>query len=267
MLGTIFFFAREAGWDWETERLTLIDDATAELEKVLDALPGDPKAHLAPALTEALSIIKAYDPNAYEAARIDIKGANSSVRVSALDALVARHNTGDGGGHDDSLAKRLTDLAAKRCDLWHDPDGNGYASFDREGPGKTTHREHWNVASNGFREWLGWLAHTELKATPASEALKSCQNALSGIAKFEGEEHMPARRVAKNESGRWIDLCDDQWRAILITAAGWSIVPTPTVRFVRTKAMRPLISHHSAASACSAKCGVCRATPLTTTSC
>jgi hypothetical protein len=240
MLGTIFFFAREAGWVWEAAKLTHIEDARAELKKVLAALPGDSKAHLKPATTEALSIIKAYDLREYEIARTDIKQANSSVRVSALDELVARHTTGDGGGHDDSLAKRLADLAATRCELWHDPDGNAYASFDRAGPNKTTHREHWNVDSKGFREWLGWLAHTELKAAPASEALKSCQNALSGIAKFEGEEHKPARRVAKNESGRWIDLCDEQWRAVLITATGWCIVPVPTVRFIRTKAMRPL---------------------------
>lgn len=239
-LGTIFHLAHETGWNWDTEKSALIKDARVIVQKTLNVLPGDPKAHLAPATTEALSIIKAYDPREYEAARIDIKQANASARISALDNLVARHNAGNSSGHDDSIAKRLTDLATSRCDLWHDQDGNAYASFDREGPNKTTHREHWNIASNGFREWLAWLAHTELKAAPASEALKSCQNALSGIAKFDGEEHTPARRVAKNESGYWIDLCDDQWRAILITAAGWSIVPAPTVRFVRTKAMRPL---------------------------
>lgn len=238
MLGTIFFFARDAGWDWETKKLTYIEDARAELQRVLAAVINDPKAHLTPATSEALSIIKAYDPREYESARIDLKQANPSVRVGALDDLVARHATDS--GHDDSLAKRLTDLAAKRCELWHDPDGNAYASLDRENAGEIAQREHWPIDSTGFREWLGWMAHTELKATPASEALKSCQNALSGIAKFDGGEHVPARRVAKDDSGRWIDLCDDQWRAILVTATGWRIVASPSVRFVRNKAMRPL---------------------------
>ncbi|MBU0753281.1 MAG: hypothetical protein KJ787_10780 [Gammaproteobacteria bacterium] len=239
-LGTIFFVAREGGWNWETGKLGEIEAARAELELVLAAVVNDPKAHLAPATTEALSIIKAYDPREYEAARIDIKQANSSVRVGTLDTLVDRHTADDGGSHDDSLAKRLTELAAKRCELWHDADGNAYASFDREGLVEASHREHWRIDSTGFREWLGWLAHTDLKATPASEALKSCQNALSGIAKFEGAEHTPALRVAANESGRWIDLCDDQWRAVLVTLIGWGIVTLPAVRFVRTKAMRPL---------------------------
>ncbi len=200
----------------------------------------DPKAHLAPTTTEALSIIKAYDPREYEAARIDIKQANSSVRVCALDSLVDRHAAGDAGGHDDSLAKRLTDLAAQRCELWHDQDGNTYASFQRTDKDEAIHTEHWRIDSPGFREWLGWLAHTQLKAAPASEAIKACQNALSGIAKFDGVEHKPARRVAKDESGYWIDLCDDRWRAIQVTATVWQIVTSPPVRFLRNKAMRPL---------------------------
>jgi hypothetical protein len=239
MLGTVFFFAREAGWDWETEILALIGDARTELKNVLAALPGDPKAHLAPAVTEALSIIRAYDPREYEAARIDIKQANSSVRVGALDELVGRHSADD-GGHDDSLAKRMTDLASSRCELWHDQDGNAYATFQHTGKDGTIHHEHWRIDSLGFREWLCWLAHTELKAAPTSEVIKSCQNALSGIGKFESSEHKPARRVAKDESGIWIDLCDDHWRAIHITATGWRIVTAPPVRFLRNKAMRPL---------------------------
>ena len=240
MLGTIFHFAREAGWDWEKEKFALIDDAREELQLALVAVVGDAKAYLAPATTEALSIIKAYDPREYEAARIDFKQANSSVRVGALDSLVEHHANADGGSHDDSLAKRMTDLATSRCELWHDQDGNAYATFSAGKDENSTHPEHWRIDSLGFREWLGWLAHSELKAAPASEAIKSCQNALSGIAKFDGAEHKPARRVARDISGIWIDLCDDSWRAIHITVTGWKIVSSPPVRFLRNKAMRPL---------------------------
>lgn len=240
MLGTIFFFAREAGWDWEEEKLSLINDAREELQLALVAVVSDPKAYLAPTTTEALSIIKAYDPREYEAARIDFKQANSAVRVGALDSLVERHTSPDAGSHDDSLAKRMTDLATSLCELWHDQDGNAYATFSAGKDDDSIHFEHWRIDSLGFREWLGWLAHTQLRAAPASEAIKSCQNALSGIAKFDGTEHQPARRVARDISGIWIDLCDDNWRAIHITATGWKIVSSPPVRFLRNKAMRPL---------------------------
>ncbi len=237
MLGTVFFLARAAGWEWEEARIELIEVARAELQRVLSALVTNPKAHLTPITTEALSIIKAYDPNEYEAARTDIKIANKAVRVGELDKLVDRH---DEGVMQNSFAAQLTALAAKHCEMWHDKDGNPYASLDRKTSADASHRENWRIDSTGFREWLGWLAYTELKATPASDVIKTCLNALAGIAKFDGKEYAPALRVAKDESGYWIDRCDEGWSAILITATGWGIMSSPTIRFIRTKAMRPL---------------------------
>ncbi len=237
MLGTVFFLARAAEWDWEEARIELIEVARAELQRVLSALVTDPKAYLTPIATEALSIIRAYDPIEYEAVRTDIKIANKAVRVGELDKLVDRHDEGD---TQNSFAARLTALAAKYCEMWHDKDGTPYASLDRKTSADASHREHWRIDSIGFREYLGWLAYTELKSTPASDVLKTCLNALAGIAKFDGKEYAPALRVAKDASGYWIDLCDEGWRAILITATGWRIMPSPTIRFIRTKAMRPL---------------------------
>ncbi len=159
--------------------------------------------------------------------------------LGALRADLSRYKSDDSGSGD-STATRLVGLAAELCELWHDKDGNAFASFTRSGSDGVSHREHWNVNSSGYREWLSRQAHTELGTAPSSEAIKSAQNALAGMAKFDGEEHQPARRVAKDDAGYWIDLCDDKWCAILVTATGWRIVPSPTVRFVRTKAMRPL---------------------------
>lgn len=159
--------------------------------------------------------------------------------LGALRADLSRHKNDD-NGTGDSMATRLVGRAAELCELWHDKDGTAFASLTRLGSDSTAHREHWRVDSSGYREWLSRLAHTEFGAAPSSEAIKACQNALAGIAKFDGEEHQPARRVAKDDAGYWIDLCDDQWRAILVTATGWRIVQTPAVRFIRTKSMRPL---------------------------
>lgn len=238
-LNTVFFLAREAGWDWTTEQPGLIGEARAVVKQVLAETISDPKAFLAPPAIEAFRMIKAHDAMEFEAVRMDLKQANRLVRVGALDKFVVGARDSDGDA-DDSLPTRLADLAADRCELWHDKDGSAFASLMREGPDGTSHREHWRIESTSYREWLSWLAHTELGAAPSSEAVKSCQNALAGKAKFDGAEHAPARRVAKDESGYWIDLCDDRWRAILVTAAGWCIMPEPTVRFIRTRAMRPL---------------------------
>ena len=238
-LNTVFFLAREAGWDWATEQASLINEARAVVRQVLADSLSDPKAFLASPAIEAFRMIKAYDAMEFEAVRMDLKQANRQIRIAALDQFVEGAHD-DAGDANDSLPTRLADLAAVRCEMWHDKDGNAYASMTREGPDGTSHREHWRVDSSSYREWLSWLAHTELGAAPASEAIKSCQNALAGKAKFDGEEHTPARRVTKDDSGYWIDLCDEKWHAILVTAAGWRIMSEPTVRFIRSKAMRPL---------------------------
>jgi hypothetical protein len=233
-LGTVFHMAKEAGWNWPNERALLAEAAKLICDATIAISASDPKAYLKFAPIEAFKILRAEDPSAYEGARQDLKKSNKDIRIGALDSLVGKPPADDDRA---SLSSKLADLASERCELWHDPDGNCFASFDRDEP---IHREHWAISSEAFREWLAWLAHTELEAAPSGDALKSVQNALAGKAKFDGDQHTTALRIAKDESGYWIDLCDDAWRAVLVTATGWRIVDRPTVRFRRTKAMRPL---------------------------
>ena len=47
-------------------------------------------------------------------------------------------------------------------------------------------------------------------------------------------------RVAADGDDLYIDLADADWHAVRVTAAGWSIVQSPPVRFRRSAGMRPL---------------------------
>lgn len=212
-----------------------IEEARRIVADVIERAKDDPKAHLNPKAIAAFRAIRENDPLEFESARTDLKQANRLVRMVFLDSAVR----GDSSEAEASIATKIADLAGDRCDVWHDSDKTAYASLTRETDGES-HREHWPIDSSGYREWLGWLAHTELEAAPASEALKAAQNALAGKAKFDGPEAASARRVARTEVGYWIDLCDDNWRAILVTPAGWRIMDTPEPRFIRSKSMRPL---------------------------
>ena len=206
--------------------------AMAELLSIAQA--GD-----APAFWRALkpnaALIKSLmdnDPGEFQAWRAEIKAACSKINVSSLDGFISPSGAGDGS---DSQATALADLAAERCELWHDSDSNAYATINGE-----THNEHWRVDSTGFRDWLSWLAHSKMGTAPSGETLKSACNALAGQGKFDGDEHEPRRRVAKDSSGYWLDMGDDQWRAVLITATGWKAMQKPPVLMIRTKATRPL---------------------------
>jgi hypothetical protein len=216
-----------------------------------DVLPEDPtvtaksgllaiaQAGDAPAFWRALKphallikTLKDEDPGEYQAWRAEIKAACSKINVTSVDAFINPSGEGDAAG---SQATELADLAAGKCALWHDADGNAFASITAD-----SHNEHWRIDSTGFRDWLAWLAHTEMSTAPSGETLKSACNALAGTAKFDGPEHEPCRRVAKYDAGYWLDAGDEQWSAILVTATGWQRVHKPPIRMLRNKATRPL---------------------------
>ena len=215
-----------------------IETARNTVKRCIEAAPHDPTTHLTRDAMDAFSAIRKFDPIEYEAARTRLRAANHLIRVEALDRFTCPEGD-DAGGDQGSASTELAELAAERCELWHDPDGEAYATFERGAEGQT-HREHWRIESSGYRDWLAWLAHVSMGATPSSEALRAASNALAGRAKFDGEEHSPARRVSRADEGYWLDLGDEHWRAVLMTAAGWQIVDDPPVRFVRSRAMRPL---------------------------
>ncbi len=206
------------------------------IARIIESAKTDPTAYLTKESIEAFSELKKSNPMGYEAARTSLKSANSKIRISQLDRFVAKLSPSDSEG---SASTELVDLAVDRCQLWHDPELNAYATFQREIDGQG-HFEHWAVDSTGFKEWLAWLAHTELGSAPSNEALSAAKNTLIGKAKFDGEEHAVHKRVGRDSQGYWIDVCDAQWQAILVTATGWQLCAKPGVRFTRTKAMRLL---------------------------
>jgi hypothetical protein len=224
----------------------MLDQATPVLPSVIEDTPptateqllmlakaGDPAAFWRACKGDVLDALRALrddEPGEYEAFRAEVKAACTKINVTALDRMIR----GDDAGPHASQATELAELAADKCELWHDADGEAYASFQ----GTAGETQHWRIESSGFRDWLAHLAFTEMGAAPGADTLKAALGALSGRAKFDGEEHAPARRVAKTDAGHWLDLGDEQWRAILLTPGGWSVVAAPPVRFLRNKATR-----------------------------
>ena len=116
------------------------------------------------------------------------------------------------------------------------------------------HRETWPIRSKQFRyEYIRSLKRQFEKLTGAGVVLaltiglslkKSAVSAA--IDEFEmraicsrstREVHV---RVAADGDDIYIDLADADWHAGRVTAAGWSIVQSPPVRFRRSAGMQPL---------------------------
>jgi hypothetical protein len=80
----------------------------------------------------------------------------------------------------------------------------------------------------------------DARIAPSETSQKAALNTLFGQAKFEGTEKSVFRRVARFEDAIWIDMCDEDWRAVKVTAGDWKVLDNPSVMFVRSPTMRSL---------------------------
>jgi hypothetical protein len=135
----------------------------------------------------------------------------------------------------DSVASRLIALAIDgTVELWHAGDA-GFASLING-----DHVEHMPIRGRVFRQWLARQYFMHTRRAAGEQALRDAVGTIEGMAVFDGPEHKTAVRVAEYDGDIFIDLCDAQWRAVKVTAAGWEIVASSPVRFVRSAGMLPL---------------------------
>jgi hypothetical protein len=135
--------------------------------------------------------------------------------------------------------------------LFHTRDGVAYADLIVAG-----HRETWPVRSKQFRHaYLRYLqqrfSQLVSEEQPLALIMGSSMNRAAvnqAIDDFERraicssvvrDVHV---RVAGHDGAIYIDLCNDAWEAVRVTAAGWHVVESPPVRFQRTDGMLPLPS-------------------------
>jgi hypothetical protein len=140
--------------------------------------------------------------------------------------------TGEDAGK--TQAAVLIRLAAK-ADLFHTADRIGYADVVI-----ANHRETWPILSSSFKGWLAHAYYQHTGGAPNSEAMRAARAIMDAKAQFDCPERAVFVRVAENESKIYIDLADEQWRAVEIDTNGWRICDKPPVRFRRSRGMRPL---------------------------
>jgi hypothetical protein len=129
----------------------------------------------------------------------------------------------------------LIEMAVSDADLFATPaDEIAYAAIR-----KTTHREVWPVHSRGFKRWLTHRYFVNSGKAPSGEALNRALATLDPIAAHGAHAPVYLRRAEK-DGKLYLDLCDDRWRAIEVSAEGWRIVETPPVYFTRSPGMMAL---------------------------
>lgn len=142
-----------------------------------------------------------------------------------LEDIAAEVVEGAGG---ESQSAALVELATC-AELFHDPEGEAYATV----PVKS-HRETYRVAGKRFKQWLSRRFYQAEGKAP-SGAMDDALVVLIGKAIEEGPERKVFVRLAPHGDSIYLDLADDDWRAVEITNDGWRVVDNPPVKFIRPR--------------------------------
>jgi energy-coupling factor transporter ATP-binding protein EcfA2 len=133
-----------------------------------------------------------------------------------------------------SQATRLVDLAAE-VGLFHTADGRAFATF-----AVGEHRERALVKSKAFRGHLRRLFYSQSGTAPNGPAVQDALAVLEAKALYEGDQHEVHVRLAEHEGVIYLDLCNEDWELVEITASRWRIITDAPVRFRRARGMLPL---------------------------
>ena len=212
----------------DADKTTTDADALA-----LAAEAGDVGAPFEPAALATLRDLRAQDFAGWVRLRTRLKRAG--VGVTELDKQL-QHGDGAPPDDDETVADKLIALARSQCQFLHDAQREPYAVFDAAGA-----RQVHGVLSSGFSDYLSHAYYTQHDRAPTETSLKVALATLRGQAQFEGEACEVFTRIAKTEAGYWLDLCNDAWQCVQVTATGWAVVAgAGAPLFTRSASMRPL---------------------------
>src|SRR6188768_1726192 len=94
-------------------------------------------------------------------------------------------------------------------ELFHSPSGVAFAEFITAG-----HRETWPIRSKRFRTWLRRCYYQTSGAAASAAAIGSALDLLEARAQFDAPERSINIRVAEHAGRIYLDLADEEWRAV-----------------------------------------------------
>jgi phage/plasmid primase-like uncharacterized protein len=133
-----------------------------------------------------------------------------------------------------SQASLLLDLLTE-LELFHDQQKEAYATFSNGG-----HKETWPIDGKHFRDWLAHTFWSHYQKAINSNALQDVINTLTGKALFEGKIHRVFSRVGLADNKIYIDLANEGWDIIEVSADDWQLLKDCPLKFKRLVSMQPL---------------------------
>jgi hypothetical protein len=107
-------------------------------------------------------------------------------------------------------------------ELFHSSTGIAFADILVNG-----HRETWPIWSKRFRAWLRRSYYEATGAAASAGEIRSALDLLETRAQFDGPERTVYIRIAEHAGHIYLDLADEDWRAVDIGPDGWRIIECP----------------------------------------
>ncbi len=105
----------------------------------------------------------------------------------------------------------------------------------------TWHSENWPIKSSNYQKFLAYQYRQTYQEAVPDSVLESVLETLAGDVLFEGKTYKTHVRTARYQDRIYIDLTDDQWNCIEMSASGWSVFSgIPPVKFLRRKSVQPM---------------------------
>ena len=138
----------------------------------------------------------------------------------------------DSDGYKKSQPTVLIELADD-CELFHTADDEAYAVITTA----NNARQVYAVRGAGFRKYLSQRYFKLFGKGVGNQALQDALITIEAKANFNHTLRQVYKRVANLGDRIYLDLCDEGWRVIEVTAAGWQVLNCSPVMFTRTKDM------------------------------
>jgi hypothetical protein len=133
----------------------------------------------------------------------------------------------------ESQATQLVNLTAEMV-MFHWQD-NGYAKVTSGG-----HVQVYPVKSEQFKKLLGSLYWHRYAKAPPSSSVSDAIGAIESKALYDGNEEPVHYRVAESAGKLYLDLHNSSFEVVEISPAGWKILDSSRVNFVRKTNALPL---------------------------
>ena len=213
-----------------------VEEAVKRVEQAVMEIVDDIEVGLHDDVIAALVLLRKKKTATYMRLRAELRKANADVRLPMLDTMVNQAAPADAQSDGLGGVEALVGMVESLGELFIGDDDAAYVRFK-----KNNHYEVWALESSGFQEWVAHTYYIEVGRVPRSAQLADALVTLGGKARHEGEIHAVHMRVAADPDGGYIlDMCDDDWRVIRVTSAGWQILDQSPVRFKRSKGAKAL---------------------------